>query len=135
MKRILLIPVLLLALSGCAQLSDTYKIATTTITNPVSQRDIYRAKNAYAAALELAVDWRQYCWSKPYAVLMQDPLAEPVCKDRRASLRAIQKAKARASYGLASATAFVRDNPTINASVGIAGVMAAIKAFQSAVPR
>lgn len=124
-----------LAVAGCAQIGDVARIATTTITNPVSQTDIYRAKNAYAAALQLVVDYREYCWARPYAALMADPVAGPLCKNRRAVVQAAQVARPKAASAIRSAENFVRDNPTVNASSAISAMWAAVTDFQNAVPR
>ncbi len=136
MRRILIAPFLALALvlGGCAQLGEILHVTTTTITNPVSAVDIYRVKTVYAATLQAAVDWRAYCWSKPYADLMNDRIGQPLCQHRRPWLRQIQLAKAKASAAILDAQAFVQNNPTLNASSVIAAAMAAVTNFKNAVP-
>lgn len=131
---------LAIMLGGCAtanlpgKLGEIVKVVTTTIENPVGEVDIYRVKNAYAAGLELAAEYRRYCWSAPYATLMADPVAKPVCERRRAVVRAMQTAKGHAKAALASAETFIRDNPTLNATSAINAAWKAVKDFQSAVP-
>lgn len=140
MKRFLLLPLLLfaLALPACAVLEkvgDGISVATSTITNPVDSVDIYRLKNTYAATLELGAAYRQFCWSKPYAVLMADPVAKPICRNRRPVFRQIQLAQVKAGSAVRSAERFVQNNPTLNATSAISAAWQAVTDFQSAVPR
>lgn len=136
MKKFLSILALSLFLTGCAgtQLGDLIQTVTTPIANPVSAVDIYRVKNVYAASLQAAEDWRAFCWGKPYAALIADPVAKPICQHRRPWLRAIKLAKAKASSAIVDATTFVRDNPTLNASSVIAAAMSAVTNFKNAIP-
>lgn len=137
MKRILLIPFLLLALTACAdtgKLGQLLTVTTTTITNPVSAIDIYRVKNAYAASLQLAVDYRKFCWSRPYVALLADPLSKPLCQSRRGAVRAIQLAQVKAHSALSDAEIFVLNNPTLNATNVISAAWTAVTNFQNAVP-
>jgi len=142
MKRFLPVILLTLALAGCAQLGQVVTTATTTIVNPISAVDIYRAKTIYAASLQAAVEWRRLCWSKPFANIVgdaklgipADPILKPLCQHRRQWLRAIQSAQAKAGSALGSATIFVQDNPTLNASSVIAAAMAAVTDFRNAIP-
>jgi hypothetical protein len=136
MKRLLLIPLLLagLALGGCLQtVSDVAKAVTTTITNPVGGKNIYQAKLVYASTLEIAVKYREYCWSKPYDVLLQEPLA--ICKNRRGNVRQMQAARLKASAAIRSAEKFVRENPTLNATSAIGAAWTAVTDFQSLATR
>jgi hypothetical protein len=131
--------VLTLTLGGCASLSgtklgDLVSAVTTTITNPVGDTDLYRAKNAYAASLELAVEYRAYCWKAPYATLMADPVAKPICEHRRAVVRAFQKAKTNAHAAIVAAQNFIVANPTLNAATAISAAWQAVTDFQAAIP-
>lgn len=139
MKRLFPIPVLLLVLtlSACGpgtKLGELISTATTTITNPVDAVDIYRAKNVYAASLDLAVAWRNYCWSKPYAVLIADPVARPICQNRRSVVRSIQVAQPKAASALSDAQIFVLNHPTLNATDVITAAWAAVTNFKNAIP-
>lgn len=137
MKRLLIIIcAVTLSLGGCAgtKVGDLLQAATTTIANPVGTTDIYRVKNAYAAALELAVEYRRYCWSKPYAALMADPVSKPVCEKRRAVVRFAQVAQRNASGAVVAAENFVANNPTLNASTVVGAAWQAVTDFQKAVP-
>lgn len=135
MKRLLILPVMLLVLAGCAQVGSVISTATKTVTNPVTQVDIYRVKNVYAATLELAVKYREYCWSQPYAALMADRIARPVCQDRRLIVRRMQTAQVKARSAINSADNFARQNPTVNAYTAVSAAWAAVTDFQNTVPK
>lgn len=140
MKRYLIAPVLALTLlvGGCAtgsKLDNLIQAVTTTITNPVGATDIYRVKNAYAAALQLVVGYREYCWSRPYAVLMADPISKPICERRRAVVRAAQSARRNARGAINAAEQFVANNPTLNAASAVSAAWQAVTDFQNSVPR
>lgn len=138
MRRPLLAVLLASSLAGCASLpgplGDAVRVVTTTITNPVNQTDIYRAKNTYAASLVLAAEYRRYCWSQPYAALLADPVARPLCERRRAVVRAFQNARRNAGAALAVAENFIATNPTLNAASAVSAAWKAVTDFQSAVP-
>lgn len=138
MRKIFLGLTLALLLGGCASLPGPLgtlgKVLTTTVVNPVNETDLYRAQNAYAAALELAVEYRKYCWSAPYATLMADPVAQPICQRRRAVVRAFQNARRNAGAALLAAQNFIANNPTLNAATAVSAAWKAVADFQSAVP-
>lgn len=138
MRKIIIAVTLALSLGGCASLpgplGDAVRVLTTTINNPVAPVDIYRVKNAYAAALEVFVEYRRYCWSQPYAVLMVDPVAKPICERRRPIVRALQKADENAFFAISAAENFIAANPTLNATSIVSAAWAAVTAFQSAIP-
>lgn len=138
MRRPLLAALLAACLAGCASLpgplGDAIRVVSTTIANPVNQTDIYRAKNTYAATLELAAEYRRYCWSRPYAALLADPVARPICERRRAVVRAFQSARGNAGAALVAAENFIADNPTLNAASAVSAAWKAITDFQSSVP-
>lgn len=126
---------LALTLAACGgKVGEFISAVTTPIVNPVSSVDIYRVKNVYAATLSLAADYRDYCWGRSFRALMADPVAKPVCQRRRAVVRGIQSAAAKAKSAIASAEIFVRDNPTVNAASAITAAWTAVRSFQSAVP-
>lgn len=133
MKRLLLIPFLAigLALGGCQTVGEFATAITTTITNPIGGKNIYQAKLVYASALEIAVKYRELCWSKPYAVLMADPIAKPICQNRRPTVRRLQQARVKASAAIRSADNFVRNNPTLNATNAIGAAWTAVTDFQN----
>lgn len=139
MRKIIVIAALALLLAGCAGTRDVgfgtfVKAVTTTIDNPVTGVDIYRVKNTYAAAGELVVEWRRYCWSEAYETLMRDPVARTVCSGRRGTLRIIQSADNKAFAAIATADRFVAENPTINAASAINAAWQAVTTFQNSIP-
>ena len=106
-----------------------------TVTNPVTNLDIWRVKNTYAATLQLAASWRSFCYARPYATLMTDPVAKPVCQNRRNTVRQIQKYQPLAGTAVRKADEFVRNNPTVNAAGAIGLAWDAVTEFQKVVPR
>lgn len=118
----------------CQKVADFGSAITQTIVNPVKEVDIYRVKNLYAATLELFVQYRAYCWSRPYAVLMADPIAKPLCENRRAVVRSVQKERPKVSAAIRTAENFVRDNPTLSATNAIGAAWTAVNDFKSLVP-
>lgn len=138
MRKIIFAAALALSLAGCASLpgplGDAVRTLTTTINNPVGPVDIYRVKNTYAAALEVFVEYRRYCWSVPYRVLLADPVAKSLCSNRRAMVRALKAADEKAFFALSAAENFVANNPTLNAASAISAAWQAVTGFQSAIP-
>lgn len=134
MKRFAIVFALALTLGGCAgtPVGDAIRVATSTIANPVQEVNIYQVKTGYAAVLEVAASYRDYCWSKPFAALMADPIAKPICEHRRSIMRAIDKADDHAFDAITRAETFIRNNPTINAVSVVREAWAAVQDFQSA---
>lgn len=134
LMRFAIAATLALSLGGCAgtPVGDAIRVATSTIANPVQEVNIYQVKTGYAAVLEVAASYRDYCWSKPFAALMADPIAKPVCEHRRSIMRAVDKADDRAFDAITRAETFIRTNPTINAVSVVRAAWAAVQDFQSA---
>lgn len=132
MNRALIIPLALIALvlSGCAGTLDKVNSVYTAVTSPTT---IYQVKNAYAAGDQLVIDYRTYCWSKPYAAILADPAAKSVCQNRRAVVRAAQAARAKASNAIHTAETFIAANPTLNASTVISAAMSAVTDYRNTV--
>lgn len=138
MKKLILVVALSLALAGCGagtKVGQIIDAATTTVTNPVDAVQIYRVKNVYAVSLELMAKYREYCWSKPYAVLMADPVAKPTCQSRRPAVRAMQAAQINARKAIDAAEDFARNYPSLNAATVISVAWEAVTAFQNTMPR
>lgn len=137
MRRLLLIVPLVLGLAGCTgtRVGDLLTVATTTIANPVGTVDIYRVENVYAAALQGAKSYRDYCWSRSYAAITADPVMRSVCQKRRSVVRVMQSARAKAGSALRDARAFIANNPTLSAAAVISAAWTAVTNFQNAVPR
>lgn len=134
MKRAFVIPLLALFLTAC-QTVNIPGITSPPVVNPITNVDIFRVKNTYAATLQLAKDWRTYCWSKPYSVILADPIMKPVCKDRRNTVRQIQKYQPIAGLAVRKADEFVRNNPTVSASGALGIAWDAVTDFQRVVPK
>lgn len=134
MRRLLAATLLALLLAGC-QTAGIPGVTSPPLVNPITNLDIYRVKNTYAATLELAKQWRTYCWSKTYAQILADPIMKPVCKDRRNTVRQIQKYQPIAGTAVRRADEFVRNNPTISATGAIGLAWDAVTDFQRVVPR
>lgn len=138
MKRLVLIPALILALllPACSTpnaFTRAISAVTTPFTNPVSPNNIYQVKLAFNISLKLANKWADYCWSKPYAQLMTDPVASQVCKNRRQTRRTLFAAAARANAAIVSAQIFIKNNPTINPIGVIDDAWKAVTDYQSLV--
>lgn len=141
MKRFLILFAVALSLGGCAgtPVGDALRVATSTYANPAGPVNIYQVREGYAAVLEVAVAYREYCYPtkpfKSYKALMDDPIAGPVCKSRRRIVTTIKVADERAFNAISRAEAFIRANPTINAVSVIREAWAAVQDFQSAANR
>lgn len=137
MRKVIFAVVLALPLSGCltfGELGSAFNFATTSIGNPVTATNVYQVKNGYAVAAELAVEYRRYCWSASYKVLMTDPVANKLCKSRRPITRAIMAADQKAFFAVSTAENFVRDNPTLSAASVISAAVKAVTDFRNVIP-
>lgn len=134
MRKLILAVTIALSLAGCGHIGDVFKLATASIDNPISGVDIYRVKNTYAAALEIAAEYRRYCWSASYRILMADPIAKQLCANRRQVVRQIQTADVKANAAIGAAETFVANNPTISAVTIIGAAWDAVTAFKTSIP-
>lgn len=132
LRNLCVAAVLALGVAGCGTPGGDF--LGTGIVNPVTNLDIYRVKNVYAATLDLSVRWRAYCYEVSYAQILADPIRKPVCKDRRAVVRQIQKYQPIAGEAVRKADAFVKNNPTVNAAGAIGIAWDAVSQFQRVVP-
>lgn len=140
MKRIAIAFVFALGLSGCAALNSAGTSIlqggtslTASITNPATPVTLYQVKSVYATALDLANGYRTYCYAKPYATLMADQIAGPICKSRRSIVTKLQSADAKAASAISAADAFIKANPTLSAVSVIQQAYAAVTSFQGAI--
>lgn len=125
---------LTLTLGGCLtldELGSAFRFATASVANPVSANNIYQARNTYTAVLTVADEWRTYCYSAPYKVLMADPVGKPLCSRRRAVLRQILFYGPKAGTALDQAEAFVANHPTLDASLVIRTAIDAVAKFRA----
>lgn len=123
MRRLIIVLALAVGLGGCARFD-----------NPITSANIYQAKNVYSATVKLAGDYRDYCWKRPYVVLLRDPVAGPACKNRRAVVRALVKADDLAFTALTDAENFVRDYPTLDATQVVGAAIRAVGDFNALIP-
>jgi hypothetical protein len=133
LKNFLAASLIAVSLAGCST-SQVGDFIGGGIVNPITNVDIYRVKNVYAATLELANRYRSYCYEVSYQQILADPIRRPVCKDRRAVIRQIQRYQPIAGEAVRKADAFVRSNPTVNASGVIGVAWDAVSQFQRVVP-
>ncbi len=126
-----------LVLGGCAggptDIREIFKVVTSTYTNPAGPVDIFRVKSVYASALEALDSYRTYCWSKPYSVLMADPVAAPMCRNRRPIVRAAQAVEKKAFAAIVAAETFIVNNPRLSAATLVTAAWTAVTQFQGAV--
>ena len=108
--------------------------STGSVQNPITSVDMYRVKLAYAASLQLADDYRTYCWTKTYRQILADPVMKPVCQNRRTVVRGIQKYQPIAGTAVRKADDFVAKNPVIDASSVIQLAWTAVTNFQNILP-
>jgi hypothetical protein len=106
---------------------------TAPIANPATPVNIYQVKSVYAAALDLANGYRDYCYARPFKTLMADPIAGPVCKSRRSIVRKLGVADDQASAAIAKAEDFIARNPTISAVTVVREAWAAVTNFQGVI--
>jgi hypothetical protein len=143
MRRFVILALAALALGGCANKNifdrDGVSVLkggvsiTAPIANPATPVTIYQVKSIYATALDVANGYRDYCYSRPYAALMQDGIAGPVCKNRRSIVTKLQAADDRAAAAIDRADAFIRNNPTISAVSVVREAWSAVTSFQSVI--
>lgn len=134
MRRFLTLALVALMLGGCGHFGDVVKLATGSIENPISGVEIYRVKNAYTAALEIAAEWHQYCFGSPYRKLMASPVGKRLCANRRPIARQIESADDKAKAAIVAAESFVANNPTLSAVGLIGAAWDAVTAFKNAAP-
>ncbi len=123
-----------LALAGCgpgSKLGGFVDAVTTPITNPVQPVNIYQTNLVYKATLKVANEWRDYCWARPYEVLMEDFIAQPVCQARRRTLRALKVADIEAFAAIQKATKFINENPTLDARTVLTAAWDAVNHYKT----
>lgn len=111
-----LVLVLALILGGCASLPS--------VPNPLSPSSLYDIENAYGVALSQAVAYR----GRPLCKVGHLESVTNICA-RRSIIVRLQKADGKAQIALANAKAFVRDNPTLDATSVLAIAQAAVTTF------
>jgi len=145
MLKFFVVPLLALTLTACGttgglnlptlNLPQIANAITNGVPDPVTATNVYQIKQGYAAALQLMVSYRNYCYETNYATLMADPIRKPICQNRRSVVRAMQSAEAKAKQAVGAVDTFVTQHPTLDASALIAAASQAVAAFKLTVPR
>lgn len=111
------IAILALLVAGCAA-----KLPS--VPNPLSPSSLYDIENAYGVALSQAVAYR----GRPLCKVGHLESVTNICA-RRSIIVRLQKADIKSQIALGNAKAFVRDNPTLDATSVLAIAQAAVTTF------
>jgi len=117
MRKALIVAALAIGLGGCVNGQLVNPFAS--FTNPVSKDTLAKVESAYGAALSVAVGYRNACANKALP---------PSC---RAIVVQIQNADKYAHAQILVARAFVKNNPTVDASAVLTTAKQAVDAFTS----
>lgn len=132
MKRFVLIFTLLLAseVGGCATLPDGTKVflPTASIANPIKSTSLYDIQATYVIAQAGADAYIQRYRDGHRCTKARLESVGNICS-RRSIVIKLQNADRVASIALGRATAFIRDNPTIDASAVVSAAQSAVAAF------
>ncbi len=129
------------ALTGCITVDPNEKSVlqggtsiTATIDNPVTSQNPYQARLTLNLAVTAANRWSAYCWRRPYEQIMADPIAKPICQNRRSVRTALLAAGEKADRLIKRASDFVRANPKVSAVGLVDDAWAAVNEFRSQIP-
>jgi hypothetical protein len=106
---------------------------TASITNPVTPVNIYQVKSVYEKVVDIADEYRAYCYARSYKSLMADPIAGPVCKSRRSIITKLQDADDKAFEAIGKAEDFIKRNPKISAATVVREAWAAVTNFKGVI--
>lgn len=128
MKRFLLIA--LLALGGCATMPDGTKVflPTASVKNPVTPASLYDIKATYTIAQAGAAAYIDRYRAGHRCTKTALESVTNVCSRRSVVLR-LQQADRTAQIAIGRVDAFIRDNPTIDASAVVSAAQMAVGAF------
>lgn len=130
MRRFSAVVVIGLSLAGCATLPDGKRVflPTASVQNPVTPQNLADIKATYALAQTGAVAYiDRYRQGHRCTKTALESLGN-VCS-RRSVVVKLQNADSKATMALGTATAFIRDNPTLDASSLISAAQIAVAAF------
>ncbi len=130
MKRVILVIAFALSLGACATMPDGTKIflPTASVKNPVTPATMYDLKATYVIAQAGAVAYiDRYRQGHRCTTTALESIGN-LCS-RRSIVVKLQNADRVASIALGRADAFVRDNPTIDASSVISAAQSAVGTF------
>lgn len=130
MRKIILAFMLAFSLTGCATLPDGTKVflPTASIANPIKSTSLYDIQATYVIAQAGANAYIQRYRDGHRCTNTALEAVSNICSRRSVVIR-LQNADRVASVTLGRATAFIRDNPTIDASAVIAAAQSAVGAF------
>lgn len=130
MKQIILALTLSLALAGCVKGpgGTTIFLPTASVANPVTLTSLYDIKASYAIAQAGADAYIQRYRDGHRCTKTALESVTNLCS-RRSIVLKLQNADRVAQIAIGRADAFIRDNPTIDASAVIAAAQSAVSAF------
>jgi hypothetical protein len=128
-------------LSGCITTDPNAKSIlqggpsiTAKIDNPITSQNPYQARLSLNLAVKAANRWASYCWRRPYTQIMADPIASPICQNRRSVRTSLLATGEKADRLIKRASDFVRDNPKVSAVSLIDDAWAAVNEFRGQIP-
>lgn len=126
----IIILALAISLGGCATLPDGTKVflPTASIANPIKSTSLYDIQATYVIAQAGANAYIQRYRDGYRCAKTRLESPSNLCS-RRSIVVKLQNADRIASVALGRASAFIRDNPTIDASAVISAAQSAVAAF------
>lgn len=128
MKRIFVAAALALSLAGCVTNSNGTVTIFPVVKNPVSLASLYDIKATYAIAQAGADSYIQRYRDGHRCTKTSLESATNICS-RRSIVLKLQNADRIAQIAIGRADAFIRDNPTIDATSVISAAQSAVGAF------
>lgn len=130
MKRIILALTVALSVTGCATMPDGTKVflPTASVKSPVTPISLYDIKATYVIAQAGADAYIQRYRDGHRCTKIALESVTNICS-RRSIVVKLQNADRTAQIALGRVDAFIRDNPTIDASSIIAAAQSAVGAF------
>lgn len=128
--RFFVVALLALSLGACATMPDGTKIflPTASVKNPVTSTSLYDVKATYVIAQAGAVAYiDRYRAGHRCTTTALESVTNPC--SRRSVVIKLQNADRTAQIALGRVDAFIRDNPTIDASSVISAAQSAVGAF------
>lgn len=130
MRRIIAIVAVTLTLGACATLPDGRQVflPTASIANPATPQSLYDIKATYGIAQVAALTYIDRYRAGNRCTRTRPESLNNLCS-RRSVVERLQRADDVAISALDKATAFVTNNPTLDASDAIAAARAAVTIF------
>ena len=128
MHKIIIALTLSLSLAGCVTNSDGTVTIFPVVKNPVTPLSLYDIKSTYAIAAAGADSYIQRYRDGHRCTKTNLESATNICS-RRSIVLKLQNADRIAQIAIGRADAFIRDNPTIDATSVISAAQSAVAAF------